>query len=120
MNTHASAKMSRHEPEALHPGSLLGDFVLPRLDVTISQAARDLGVSRQTLHRILDSRASVTPEMAVRLEAFCGIPAVFWLELQCAHDLRRARASLVQALPRIPRYRLSRLAMRQLGAIDGR
>ena len=113
-------QVSRQLRKAHHPGGLLRDFVLPRLDLSVSQAARDLGVSRQTLHRIFDARAGITPEMAVRLEALCGISAMFWLELQCAHDLRQARLSLADALPHIPRYRLSHLAMKQLGALDGR
>ncbi|WP_248324908.1 HigA family addiction module antitoxin [Caballeronia sp. Sq4a] len=105
---------------ARHPGGVLKDFVLPSLQLSVSQAARDLGVSRQTLHRIFDASASVTPEMAVRLEALCGISAMFWLELQCAHELRNARASLAQLLPQIPRYRLPYKAMKELGATDGR
>jgi len=106
--------------ESRPPGYLLRDFVLPCLNLSVSQAARDLGVSRQTLHRIFDATASVTPEMAVRLEALCGIPAMFWLRLQCAHDLYRAQTSLANVLPLIPKHRLSRKAMKQLGATDGR
>ncbi|KDR33518.1 XRE family transcriptional regulator [Caballeronia grimmiae] len=108
------------EPGKLcHPGRLLSEFVLPQLGLSVSQAARDLGVSRQTLHRIFDESAAVTPVMAMRLEALCGIPAMFWLRLQCAHDLGDARTSLTDVLPLIPKYRLSRMAMRQLRAIDG-
>jgi antitoxin HigA-1 len=118
-----AASASRVVPqsfEARHPGGLLKDFVLPCLGLSVSQAARDLGVSRQTLHRIFEASASITPEMAVRLEALCGIPAVFWLKLQGAHDVRAARTLLSNTLPDIPRYRLSRVAMKQIGATDGR
>ena len=110
----------RQPAEACHPGGLLKDFVLPRLGLSVSQAARDLGVSRQTLHRIFDASASITPEMAVRLEALCGVPAIFWLRVQGAYDLCAARTSLTNTLPQIPRYRLSRMAMRQLGATNER
>jgi addiction module HigA family antidote len=116
----SSSGINQHLREARHPGAVVREFVLAQLDLSVSQAARDLGVSRQTLHRIFDASASITPEMAVRLEALCGIPAMFWLQLQCAHDLREARRSLADALPHIPRYRLPRMAMRQLGATDGR
>lgn len=120
MTVAAISHIAEQPREIRHPGVLLKDFVLPRLGLSVSQAARDLGVSRQTLHRIFDASASLTPEMAVRLEALCGISALFWLRLQCTHDLRDARASLADALPHIPRYRLSRLAMKQLGATDER
>ncbi|MCG7403199.1 MULTISPECIES: HigA family addiction module antitoxin [Caballeronia] len=111
---------TRYQDEAHHPGDLLKIFVLPHLGLSVSQAARDLGVARQTLHRIFDGSASITPEMAVRLEAFCGVPAMYWLELQSAHDVCDARTSLEQALTKIPKHRLSRVAMKQLGATDER
>ncbi|WP_250504531.1 HigA family addiction module antitoxin, partial [Caballeronia sp. AZ7_KS35] len=56
---------TRYQDEAHHPGDLLKIFVLPHLGLSVSQAARDLGVARQTLHRIFDGSASITPEMAV-------------------------------------------------------
>ena len=51
--------------EPTHPGELLREDVLPALKMNVSQAARELGVSRQLLHRILAGQAAVTPEMAV-------------------------------------------------------
>lgn len=57
----------------VHPGEILRDDVLPSLRLSVAEAARQLGVARQTLHRILSGRAAVTPEMAVRLGKFCGI-----------------------------------------------
>ncbi|MDR5741025.1 MULTISPECIES: HigA family addiction module antitoxin [unclassified Caballeronia] len=120
MTSAASPHITRHEAEARHPGELLRNFVLPHLGVSVSQAARDLGVARQTLHRIFDGSAIITPEMALRLEAFCGVSAMYWLRLQSAHEIHDARASLQQALTRIPNHKLSRVAMKQLGATDGR
>ena len=56
----------------VHPGEILRGDVLPALGITISEAARQLGVSRQTLHRIMAETHSITPEMALRLGKFCG------------------------------------------------
>src|SRR3990170_2265513 len=56
----------------VHPGELLREDVLPALDMTVSDAARELRVSRQALHRILSGTMAVSPEMAVRLGKFCG------------------------------------------------
>ncbi|WP_350030103.1 helix-turn-helix domain-containing protein, partial [Caballeronia sp. AZ7_KS35] len=64
----ASTSIPRNIPyqDTTHrPGDLLKIFVLPHLGLSVSQAARDLGVARQTLHRIFDGSASITPEMAV-------------------------------------------------------
>jgi addiction module HigA family antidote len=103
-----------------HPGALLREYVLPGLALSVSQAAKDLGVSRQTLHRILDGSASVTAEMATRLETLTGMSSMFWLRLQCAHDVERARASLAGVLSTIPRHTLPRKIMKQIGALDER
>lgn len=106
--------------EAPYPGQLLRDHVLPGLSLSISQAARDLGVSRQTLHRIFDGTTAITPETAARLESLCGVPPMFWLYLQSQYDLQRAQASLVDALSRIPRHTLPSNIRKQLGVVDGR
>ncbi|HEY2022945.1 HigA family addiction module antitoxin [Paraburkholderia sp.] len=105
---------------ACHPGALLRGYVLPGLALSVSQAAKDLGVSRQTLHRILDGSASVTAEMATRLETLTGMSSMFWLRLQCEHDIERARASLAGVLSTIPRHTLPRKIMKQIGALDER
>ncbi len=65
---------AKHPPamQPTHPGAILRETVLPALGLTVSEAARQLRVSRQTLHAILAERSAVTPEMAVRLGRFCG------------------------------------------------
>ena len=77
----------------LHPGDFLVDSVLPGRNVSISQAARDLGVSRQALHRVIARQAPMTPELAVRLEEYTGCAAEVWLLLQMTVDLAQARAA---------------------------
>ena len=57
-----------HNPP--HPGETLRDDVLPALGITITEAARQLGVTRVALSRILNGRAALSPDMALRLDAF--------------------------------------------------
>ena len=66
-----------------HPGEILREDVLPALDLSIVDAAQKLGVTRQTLHRIIAKRnpRPVTPEMAVRLGKLCGNGPRLWLNL---------------------------------------
>ncbi len=65
----------------VHPGEILREDVLPALGLTIQDAAAKLGVTRQTLHRIIarDDPRQVTPEMAVRLGKLCGNGPRPWL-----------------------------------------
>ena len=73
-----------------HPGELLGD-TLDNIGVTISAAAKGLGVTRQQLHNVIAGRSGVTAEMAVRLEKAIGSTADTWLRMQMAYDLAEAR-----------------------------
>lgn len=85
-----------------HPGEILREDVFPAMSVSVSEAARELRVSRQTLHAILAGRASVTPEMALRLGKFCGNDPGLWLRMQQARDLWEAERRLAKELNRIP------------------
>ena len=78
----------------VHPGEVLSEDVLPALRMTVSEAARHLRVTRQTLHRIIAGRTAVTPEMAVRLGKFCSNGPELWLRIQEQYDLWRARHKL--------------------------
>ena len=85
-----------------HPGEILKDAVLPDLDLSVSEAARQMGVSRQTLHRIMAGTHGITPEMALRLGKFCGNGAGLWLSMQQAYDLWHAERRLRKEIERIP------------------
>ncbi|RMB11945.1 HigA family addiction module antitoxin [Eilatimonas milleporae] len=74
-----------------HPGAILREDVLPALGITKTDAARALGISRQTLYDILAEKQPVTPAMAVRIGKFCGNGADIWLNMQAAHDLWHAK-----------------------------
>ena len=88
--------------EPTHPGEILREDVLPALRMNVSQAARELGVSRQLLHRILAGSAPVTPEMAVRLGKWAGNGPALWLGMQQAFDVWHAEQALGAELERIP------------------
>jgi len=76
-----------------HPGEILREDVLPALDLSVMEAAAKLGVTRQTLHRIIARRnpRPVTPEMAVRIGKLCGNGPRLWLNLQSAYGLWHAQ-----------------------------
>jgi len=77
-----------------HPGAILREDILPALGLSVSETARQLGITRQTLHRIMAEKVSVTPEMAVRLGRFCGNGPGLWLRMQQAYDLWHAKREL--------------------------
>ena len=85
-----------------HPGALLRNTVLPALKMSVIEAARDLGISRQMLHKILAEDAPISPEMAVRVGKFCGNGPELWLGMQQAVDLWDARQKLAAAVEKIP------------------
>lgn len=95
-----SSKRRRTPPT--HPGEILREDVLPHLQLSVSEAARQLRISRQTLHRILAGTAAITPAMAVRLGRFCGNGPGLWLRMQQAHDLWHAERQLHREIEKIP------------------
>jgi addiction module HigA family antidote len=75
-----------------HPGEILSDLWLHPLELTITAAAAKLKVSRKTLSEIVNGKASISPEMALRLELAFGKSAESWLAHQAAHDLWQLEA----------------------------
>ena len=73
-----------------HPGELVGDN-LAELGLSVTAAAKGLGVSRQQLHAVISGRAGVTAEMAMRLEKAIGSTAEGWLRMQMLYDLAQLR-----------------------------
>ena len=85
-----------------HPGAVLREDVLPALGITVAQAAKHLGVTRQHLYRVLNEKAAVSPGMAVRLGKLCGNGPGLWLRMQIAHDLALAERDLGPKITAIP------------------
>ena len=90
-----------------HPGLTLRDDVLPALGLTVTQAAQQLDVSCVTLSRVLNGRAAISPEMALRIEAWLGVErggdARVWMAEQSAFDMwqaaERFKATPMQVQP---------------------
>lgn len=84
-----------HNPP--HPGETLRDDVLPALGLTVTEAAAQLGVTRPALSRVLNGKAAISPEMALRLEGWLGVEnggsADLWIAGQAAYDLWKARCA---------------------------
>ena len=74
-----------------HPGEILRELCLEPLGVTVTRAARALDVSRKTLSTILNGRAGISPEMAIRLSIAFDTSAESWLNQQTQYDLWLAR-----------------------------
>ena len=73
-----------------HPGELIGD-TLDELGVSVTKAAKVLGITRQQLHNLIAGRSGVTAEMAIRLEKALGSTADTWLRMQMNYDLAQVR-----------------------------
>lgn len=77
-----------HNPP--HPGEVLRELCLEPLGVSVTEAAEALGVSRKTLSAILNGRAGISPEMALRLSIAFDTSPESWLNQQTQYDLWRA------------------------------
>jgi addiction module HigA family antidote len=73
-----------------HPGELLKDNV-DELGLSVAEAAKGLGVTRQQLYNVINGKSAITPEMAVRLEKALGGTADLWLRMQVNYDLAQVR-----------------------------
>ncbi len=80
--------MLMHNPP--HPGEVIRELCLEPLGISVTAAAKGLGVSRKTLSALLNGRAGVSPEMAIRLSIAFDTSAESWLNQQTQYDLWRA------------------------------
>lgn len=81
--------MNMHNPP--HPGEVLRELCLEPLGLTVTEAAEGLGVSRKTLSAILNGRAGISPEMAIRLSKAFETTPESWLNQQVQYDLWMAK-----------------------------
>lgn len=86
-----------------HPGEVLRDGVFSDTGMTVTEFAKRLGVTRVALSRVLNAKAGISADMAVRLAAALGGNAESWVHLQASFDLSRARRSLGAAVAKIAR-----------------
>ena len=80
--------MNMHNPP--HPGEILRELCIEPLELSITDAAEALGISRKTLSAILNGRSGISPEMAVRLSLAFGTSSESWLNQQSQFDLWEA------------------------------
>ncbi len=80
--------MLMHNPP--HPGEILKTLCLEPLGLSVTEAAKALGINRKTLSNILNGNASISPEMAVRLSIAFDTTAESWINQQAQYDLWQA------------------------------
>lgn len=97
-----------------HPGLTLRDDVLPALGLTVTEAAQQLDVARATLSRVINGRAAISPEMALRIEAWLGVDrggeARIWIAEQSAYDMWQAEQRVKVAPLHVQRAPTEQLA----------
>ncbi len=86
-----------------HPGEVLRDGVFADTGLTVTEFAKRLGVTRVALSRVLNGKAAISADMAVRLAAALGGSDESWLHMQANHDLWRARRALRSKVAKIVR-----------------
>jgi len=94
-----------HNPP--HPGLIIKEDILPALGISVTEAAESLGVTRAAFSRVVNGKAAISPEMAIRIEKWLGIKnggsADIWLNQQATHDLWQARK---QGVPKVKPVRI--------------
>ena len=85
--------MTMHKPP--HPGSILREDILPELNLSVTEAAKQLGVSRVALSRLINEKSAISPEMALKIENWLGVEnggrAELWAGMQLDYDMWNAR-----------------------------
>jgi len=74
-----------------HPGRSIRNGCLEPLGLSVTEGAKVLGVTRQTLNNVINGKSGVSPEMAIRLAKAFGSTPETWLRMQVAYDLAQAR-----------------------------
>ncbi len=87
MTTHAGLRLK----SPAHPGGFIRSEIIDAVDLNVSEAARALGVTRAALSALLNERASLSPEMALRLEKAFGVPMDTLMRMQNSYDIAQAR-----------------------------
>lgn len=96
--------MERGIKENTHPGEILREEILNANNLTVKKAASLLKVARPTLSNVVNCKASISPNMALRIaKVFGGTPAI-WLRLQTSYDLREAEKEFINNPIPLDRY----------------
>src|SRR5438067_10476228 len=93
-------RMNRLPP--VHPGEIIKQDILPTIGLSVTAAAKALGVSRQMLHDILAERKPLSAVMCLKVSRLFGSTPEFWMRLQAAYDLKKAEQNK-KVMERVPR-----------------
>lgn len=77
-----------------HPGTILREETLKALNMTVTEFAKKLGVSRQAISEIINEKRGISPSMALRLSKALGTSAEIWINMQSAYDLWQTKQSI--------------------------
>ena len=95
------AKSKEMKRKPTHPGEMLREDFLPDFGISVSDLAKAIGVSRQTVHELLREKRWLSPEMALRLSRYFGNSPQFWLNAQQSVDLWEASRHIKTQIERI-------------------
>ena len=101
--------MSMKNP--VHPGKIVRHACLEPLGLSVTEGAKVLGVTRQALNNVVNGKAGISPEMAIRLTKAFGSTAETWLQMQLAYDLAQARKH--ENKIKVKRYEADELGVRE-------
>ena len=73
-----------------HPGEMIREDVLKPLELDVTEAAKRLGMSRVSLSRVVNGKAGISPDLAVRLERAGVSTARFWMAIQSSYEIAQA------------------------------
>lgn len=98
--------MASHDPFApIHPGEILREEFLRPADISADTLATTIGMPLNRVADVIDERAPITAELALRFEKALGATAQFWMNLQSAYELElaqaRAEGAGIDAIPNI-------------------
>ena len=96
--------MQRGIEHNTHPGEYLREDIIEANGLTISKTADLLNVTRANLSRIVNERAAITPNMAIKIAMVFGGNPDFWLRLQMAYELREAEKEAEQNPPKVKKF----------------
>ncbi|MEM9834464.1 MAG: HigA family addiction module antitoxin [Bacteroidota bacterium] len=88
--------MLKREMPPVHPGRILKNMYLEPLGLSVTDAAKGLGVSRNALSAIINQRAGISPEMAIKLSEAFGTSAELWNNMQKTYDLWNAKQTVTR------------------------
>lgn len=99
---------------AVHPGEMIREDILPEVGLSVTAAAKALGVSRQMLHDILAGRKPLSAVMCLKVSRLFGSTPEFWMRLQAEYDLKKA-AKDRKVMERVARI----VPLKQLESVHG-